>query len=133
MINNNVSFKGAMLVKGSNSELTQISNEILKRVYPKLSKNGQTKPNFLYDSIAIECNSSAPNLSVLFTTQNETRNLYQFIAASRKIKLTSEQFKEFYIQNISKYLKVPLSVDSREVLNAIRFGKFDFVNLTIKK
>lgn len=134
------SFLGSRVIQGSVKTL----NEIHARTYAKQIEglnethvlNETIEPNFEYTAFPIEGHpyKKAGEVTALFSTGKEYDRFQEFTrkAASSRIAV-GEGFKQFYQVNIGHYIKIPAEIlDAKVVLEAMKKGLWDFINLKIK-
>lgn len=126
----NIAFRGNMPISGTQTQLKEI-NDIILRQSLVLKKGEKLHKEFDYDSIVIDGKPYTSELTVLYTTKEDTTSLYRFMAAAKKQKALSstEEFKEFYTKNIANFINVAEPRKAEDVLRALNLKIIDIPNL----
>lgn len=125
-VNNSTSFKGIMVVKGSNEKLTEITGRILDKVIED-SKGKTSSINYQF-----KCLDLKDGIRV-FATKDESFGLRNFTldAKSRGLEKPDKALYKSFYENISRYVANTQKEekDADEILNALSNDKFDIENL----
>ena len=121
---NSISFKGAMIVKGEQNQLLEISRRISDNSGATNSKytNGKA-PRFSYESLPLNGGGNQASTEVLYTTKKDVQKISR--SATEIVKLGKE--------NLSKHFKGIKTFTAEEIVTAISGGKFDFKRLLVRK
>lgn len=138
---NNVSFKGSMVVKGTQDQVADICNEIESKArkenpnFDYKSKQNATIKDFDFEILPIGRESGNKDMFALLTTKNEVSTIGKFANNAKRAGIFEMEggFNAFYQRNLGKYFSKTEIFNAGEIIEAIKQSRFDFANLLLKK
>lgn len=142
-VNTNNSFKSALIVKGSENELMEISDTITNKAF---MQNINFDPYDDYNNAQIikqhDCDVLFFHKALkddaryaIYTTFDEVKTIGKSMKDKEKLGILAQNggFKAYYDKNADKDLLKIKIIDAKKIINAIKKNAFDAAKLKIKK